>query len=188
MKTNKFIRSFYYFFKRLSNAFKKFFQELFKPKSFLKGEDFENCLRTKVFKKENFELIMKTHDFHENKKDYVESSLYPDYYFRDKNIADNEKNELWVEAKYRENLYKGKIQWCNDKQLARYKEFGKGKEVRIAIGFGGRPKNPEKIYIIPLNEIQYSGLYPNSIAEFEFTDKRKNIIDNLLTRVYNYKK
>ncbi len=184
MKTNKFIRGLYYFFKRLSNAFQKFFQELFKPKSFLKGEDFESCLRTKVFKKENYELIMKTHDFHENKKDYVKSSLHPDYFLRDKNT----NVEFWVEAKYRENLFKGKIKWCTEKQFARYKKFGKEEKVLIAIGFGGRPKNPEKIYLIPLRKIKYHGLYPNSIAEFEFTEKRKNIVDSLLTRMYNYKK
>lgn len=72
----------------------------------MKGDDFEHCLRKKVFTPESYDLVMKTHDFHENKKDYVESSLYPDYLFRDKETNE----EFWVEAKYRENLYHGKIE------------------------------------------------------------------------------
>ena len=79
---NKVIRNFFYIIKRLWNAIRVFFRELFKPTPYLKGENFEKCLRRKVFKKKDYDLVMKTHDYHANQKDYVESSLYPDYLFR----------------------------------------------------------------------------------------------------------
>lgn len=184
MKRKNIFRLLYYISKRLTSATIMYFKEIFKPLSFIKGDDFEKCLRKKVFKKKDYELVMKTHDFHENKTDYVESSLYPDYLFRDK--SDNE--EFWVEAKYRENLYKGKIEWCKPYQFKRYKKLSKQMKVIVAIGFGGRPINPEKIYLIPLDKIKYTGLYPKSIQEYEFDGKRKIFLDRFKDKVYDYNK
>jgi len=115
MDKNRIIRNIFYLIKRIYYALSAFFKELFKPTAFLKGEEFERCLRKKVFKKDNFELVMKTHDFHENNKDYVESSLYPDYLFREK----KSNKEFFIEAKYRENTYQGKVQWCKEYQFRR---------------------------------------------------------------------
>ena len=63
MNWNKIVRNTYYLLKRLLTGLKFFFRELFKPTAFLKGEDFEKCLRKKVFKQSDFDLVMKTHDF-----------------------------------------------------------------------------------------------------------------------------
>jgi len=176
MKKSNTLRILYYLYKRFADGTILFFKSLFKPLSFMKGEDFEKCLRKKVFKKAEYDLIMQTNDFHKNKSDYVESSLYPDYLLRDRSINE----EFWVEAKYREKLYMGKIEWCIPYQFKRYKKLSKQMNVVIAIGFGGRPINPEKIYLIPLNEIQYTGLYPKSIAEYEFDGKWWKISSQIL--------
>ncbi len=103
----------YYLLKRLINSLTVFVQELSKPVSFIKGDDFEKCLRKKIFTKARYELVMKTHDFHVNSEDYVESSLYPDFLFRDK----KSNKEFFVEAKYRENLFQGKVEWCKNINL-----------------------------------------------------------------------
>lgn len=184
MDFNKLIRNVFYLIKRLVNALIAFIKELFKPIAFLKGEDFEKCLRRKVFTKANFELVMKTHDFHENNKDYVESSLYPDYLFRDKKSG----NEFFVEAKYREHLYQGKVNWCKEYQFRRYLKLSKDVRVIIAIGLGGRPDNPKQIFLVPLDKIEYSGLYPKFLAEYEFEEKRKNLLDGLMDKVYDLSK
>lgn len=182
MTSKEFIRSLYYISKRLYTAFSSFFLELTKPLAFVKGDDFEICLRQKVFTAENYDLVMKTHDFHANQKDYVESSLFPDYLFREKETG----NEFWVEAKYRENLYNGKIEWCKPYQLTRYKKLSKEQKVIIAIGFGGRPRNPNKIYLVPLEQIKYTGLYPKPLTQFEFVSKRKNLLDSVMDKAYDY--
>lgn len=184
MNWNKIVRNVYYLFKRLSKGIKLLFNELFKPISFLKGEDFERCLRKKVFPPEHYDLVSKTHDFHENNSDYVESSLYPDYLFRNKETNE----EFWVEAKYRERTFRGKIEWCKPFQLKRYKKLGKNTTVIIAIGYSGRPRNPEKIYLVPLEQVKYTGLYPKALANFEFNGNQKNIFDGLLDKVYDYEK
>lgn len=184
MNKHQIVRLLYYLIKRLYKALFLFFDELFKPTSFLKGEDFEKCLRKIIFVDSKYDLVMKTHDFHVNNQDYVESSLYPDYLFRDKKTNE----EFFVEAKYRENLYQGKINWCKEYQFQRYKKLTKHTKVLVAIGLGGRPTNPKQIFIVPLNKIQGSSLYPDTLQEYEFNEKRKNLMDNLLDHVYDYAK
>lgn len=182
MNWNTIIRNVYYLLKRITKGLTLLLNELTKPTSYLKGDDFETCLRNKVYTNKYFDLVMKTHDFHENQADYVESSLYPDYLFRNKVTGE----EFWVEAKYRENLYKGKIEWCSKYQFKRYKKISNNANVIIAIGFGGRPKNPESIYLIPLQAIEYTGLYPNQLTEYEFKENRKNVLDSVMDKAYNY--
>lgn len=181
MKEKNYSRLFYYVLKRLRNATLALFRELFKPLSFLKGEDFEKCVRTKVFTSDRYDLVMKTHDFYENKKDYVESSLYPDYLFRDKETD----KEFFVEVKYREKLYQDKLQWCNSNQFKRYQKYNSETPTIIAIGFGGRPKNPNQIYLVPLEDIKYNALYESFLKDYLWTGKRKNILDAVKDKVYN---
>jgi hypothetical protein len=162
-----------------------FVQELSKPVSFIKGDDFEKCLRKKIFTKARYELVMKTHDFHVNSEDYVESSLYPDFLFRDK----KSNKEFFVEAKYRENLFQGKVEWCKEYQLRRYRklrnEIPSKIPIIIAIGFGGRPQNPKQIFLVPLDEIKYSSLYPHFLNDYEFEENRKNFLDEFMDKVYD---
>ena len=182
MEKNKLIRHIYYFFKRLFKALEAFYVAFVQPLAALKGEDFERCLRRKVFRREEYDLVMKTHDFHSNQKDYVESSLYPDYLFRDK----RKDKEFFVEAKYREKTYQGKVPWCNESQFRRYKKLSVKTPVVIAIGLGGRPSNPEQIFLVPLDHIEYNSLYPSFLEKYEFKGNRKNVLDFLADKVYDY--
>jgi hypothetical protein len=184
MNWNSLIRNLYYLIKRLYRGIEFLLRELFKPTSFMKGEDFEKCLRQKVFPQDKYDLVMKTHDFHENSQDYVESSLYPDYLFRDR----KKNTEFWVEAKYREKLFEGKVVWCKPFQFKRYQHLDNNLPVIIAIGFGGRPRNPEKIFLVPLEDIKYNALFPRFLQDFEFEGSRKNMIDGVMDKLYNYKK
>jgi hypothetical protein len=183
MSWNKTTRWIYYFLKRFTAAWVKFFKILFTPLSFLKGEDFEKCLRNKVYVKKEYDLVMKTHDFHENQKDYVESSLYPDYLFRNKKT----NKEFWVEAKFRTKLYKGNIEWCSYYQLKRYKKLPKDYNTIIAIGFGGRPKNPDKIYLIPLEDLDNINIHPDKAEKYLFQKPRHTFLDRIKDNFYNYK-
>ncbi|MBC8401992.1 MAG: hypothetical protein H8E14_10930 [Candidatus Marinimicrobia bacterium] len=174
------MRNIYWFIKRIYNALKAFYLEISKPSSFFKGEEFEKCIRKKVFVPSKYELVMKTHDYNENKKDYVESSLYPDYLFR--NLKTGE--EFFVEVKYRERLWDGKLNWCKPYQFKRYKKANLNYKIIIAIGLGGRPRNPESVYLIPLDQIKYDSLNPSFFEKYKFDGKRKGIIDSLFDRVY----
>lgn len=69
---------------KLFRAYKAAKNEITKPESFTKGDDFENYVREIVFPKDRYELIHKTHSYHENKGDYIITvrKFYKSHYFK----------------------------------------------------------------------------------------------------------
>ena len=105
----------------LSKGLNAMIDEALTPESFKMGEKYEIYVREFLFVKNYYDLLERTHNYSTNSKDYVHSSLKPDFKFRDKWT----KKEFYVESKFRTNDYKGKIVWCNDTQLKRYQEYSK---------------------------------------------------------------
>ena len=174
------IRKLYYFNKRVSLAFSSFYQNITKHESIIKGDEFENFVREKIYTSDRYILLHKTHSFSKS-KEFIKSSLYPDFLFKDKKTNE----EFYVEAKYRGKLVNGKIEWCNKEQLDRYKKISKEKKTFIAIGFQGRPTFPEKIYIVNINDINYYDLYPNTIKDYEYKYIKKGLLERLKDKIYN---
>jgi hypothetical protein len=131
------------------------------PESFKMGEKFENYVRDFLFVDNYYDIVERTHNYKTN-KDYVESSLKPDFTFRDRWA----KREFYVEVKFRTGLYKDKISWCNEKQLARYQAFSKTKPSFLILGMGENPKYPEFLSLIPFSEAKYTGLFPSFAEKF----------------------
>ena len=133
------------------------------PESFKKGEAFENFVREKLFISTYYDLVAKTHNYRDNKADFVEVSMQPDYLFRDKRT----KREFYVEVKFRSGFYRDKIEWCKSReQLKRYQIVNKSKPVFLALGIGGEPNNPEYICIIPMEDIKYTGLFESFLNNY----------------------
>ena len=132
------------------------------PESFKMGEKFENYVRKFLFVDNYYDLLERTHDYKTN-KDYVKSSLKPDFTFRDKRT----KKEFYVEVKFRTGLYNNKIVWCNDNQLKRYLEYNKERPVFLILGMGDKPDYPEFLSLIPLTQAKYTGLFPSHAEKFE---------------------
>ena len=156
------------FFDKISKVAKAAMDEALKPESFSKGKDFENYVRKYIFPADRYELIHKTHSYTENKNDYIESTLKPDFLFR----CIETGKEFYVEAKFRSNFYDDKVEWTYPKQLKRYQEINKKKPVFLCLGLYGKPKDPEEIYIIPMSKLKYTGLFESFLMEFDFYPKK----------------
>jgi hypothetical protein len=154
------------FLKKFNKGIKALSNEFTKPDSFVKGEEFEEYVRKYIFPSSHYDLIHKTHDFHSNNGDYVESSLKPDFKFRDK----KNNQEFYVEVKWREGVYyKNKIEWCNDQQLRRYKAIDKNEtRVFIVLGFGDKPVKPHEIILFPVSGCNYNALYDSFLDKYSF--------------------
>ena len=63
------------------SALKSFSNELTKPNSYRKGENFENYIRQYTFNSKYYKLISKTRDYISNKRDYESRSVDPDFLF-----------------------------------------------------------------------------------------------------------
>lgn len=79
-------------------------EEATTPQSFKMGEQFETYVRKCLFIDNYYEILERTHNYKTN-QDYVQSSLKPDFKFRDRQT----KKEFYVEAKFRTGLYNNKI-------------------------------------------------------------------------------
>lgn len=61
-----------------------------------------------------------------------------------------------VECKWRSSAKDGEIQWSYEAQRERYEKYAKENDldVFVAIGVGGEPANPDKLYIVPLSSLK----------------------------------
>lgn len=149
---------------KISRITKAAINEAKKPKSFVKGDEFEKYVREVAFPKDKYDLVHKTHSYQENKSDYIESTLYPDFLFRCKKTG----NEFYIEAKFRSGFFKDKVEWSNKAQIKRYKEVNKKNPVFLFLGLEGSPKNPKYVFLIPISKLKYTGLYESFLNDFEF--------------------
>jgi hypothetical protein len=129
-----------------------------------KGQYFEAFV-CKLFPRDDFDVVHATtarNDLYGRK---VLEAQEPDFKFHHKSSG----HYFWVECKYRTTLYDGKIKWAERWQMERYQQFQRvhrPEKVYVIIGFGGEPGNPESLYSIPLDEIQYPRLLPTSIEKY----------------------
>jgi hypothetical protein len=127
--------------------------------SVIKGSGFEDFVMNK-FDKQYFSIVEKTHHFTGIGERYIESNLNPDFIFR----HEPTKTLFAVEAKYRSSLNKnGMLEWCNQDQLNRYRNFAfvRAIPIYIAIGLYGMGNNPQEFYMIRLEVAKYPALYPS---------------------------
>jgi len=136
--------------------------EINKPESYVKGEDFERYVSTKLFPAEKYELLHQTHNYTTNKERYVDESKEPDFKFRSK----INNKEFYVEAKYRKYYHENAIPWCNEYQLKRYQTIDKDIPVFIVLAVGGEPSSPDELFLIPMRNIKYTTLFRSFLTKY----------------------
>jgi hypothetical protein len=142
--------------------------EINTPQSFKDGQRFEDYVEEYLFISKYYDLLEKTHNYQTNSKHYVESSLNPDFMFRDRYT----NREFYVEAKFRAHLYNNKLVWCNNEQMQRYQNINKFIPVFLILGDGGKPNWPDYLSLIPLSKAKYTGLFPWFVDQFEIEPER----------------
>jgi len=145
-----------------TRAIKAVWNEVNKPETFVKGDEFEEYVRKNIFPPNEYELLAKTHDYISNKKDYVQSSMEPDFKFRSRKKG----KVFFVEAKYRSAYFDGKIE-CKSYQISRYRDINKVTPVYVVVGIGNVPSSPEHIFLMPVKCIKYVQLFRNFLKEYE---------------------
>lgn len=147
----------------LTRVVQKVVDEIEKPEGFVKGDEFESFVRTHLFPKEKYIILQKTHDYADNKDDFIESSKEPDFKFR----ASKSGRDFYVEAKYRSDFYRDAVEWCKPYQLRRYQDINKKTPVCIVIGVGGNAGSPEQVFLIPIKDAIYTKLFCSFLRKFE---------------------
>jgi len=156
-------------FQKLVRGTKAFVKEISTPESFVSGKGFEDHVDM-MFPKNEWKLIKKTHDYQSNIERFEDKSKEPDFLFQ----HIRSKRFVNIECKFRSRPFKDKIEWCKYYQFKRYKEIdNKYRNVYIILGFGGTATNPREIFRIPMSEIKYTALYPNSIRKYKVRNNHR---------------
>lgn len=171
--------------RKITRVLEQIVDEVTKPQSFQQGEDFENYVRKYMFPQRDYDLIHRTRDYASNHRDFAESSLLPDFQFRDKRT----KNEFFVECKFRSGLLseEDKLEWCNYEQLKRYKAIDAKTPVIIALGIGPEGSDPDNLCLFPLASTKWTGLYPSFLNSNAFYLK-KPVFSGYLQQMIGKKK
>lgn len=110
---------------------------------------------------------------------YLIDCVYPDIEM-ELVFIDKRNYRFAVECKWRQGFRNGVIKWANDKKICHYRMFQD--QVRIpvfiAIGIGGKPDNPEKMFLTPLNSIHMKNyLSESDLIPFERNPRQRFYYD-----------
>lgn len=130
-----------------------------------KGDMFEGFVASK-FNKKNFKLIEWAGDKYYNGV-FAETTLHPDLKFRFKTIG--VEQEFSIECKYRSHFTGECIEWALEKQMQNYRQYQKEQEIPVfvAIGVGGKPNNPDELFLIPLKHIEENILHQSMLKKYK---------------------
>lgn len=97
---------------------------------------------------------------------YPLSNLDPDLDFIYKDTTRQES--FAVECKWRQRFINGSVKLAEERKLMRYRDYqkSKGYPVFVVLGLGGTASQPEKLYIIPLNEIKSEFLSEQQLLKY----------------------
>lgn len=121
-----------------------------------KGDEFEKYIMRKLSQNKYFTVKEATSDKGFDVGVYVEANVHPDFVV-EFNWKEKKINKLFaVECKWRQSLFSGYFCWASLNQIQRYEKFSSERQmpVFLALGLGGSPSDPEKFYIIPLDDVR----------------------------------
>lgn len=143
------------------------------------GNDFEGYIAD-IMKDQGFCLIEWNQGYTSPGGAFAQDSLKPDFLV---SISENGIDLVfWIECKYRSSLGKNGF-IIPDFQIERYRKIQREtkRKVLIVLGLAGSPKDPDNLFIIPLdNIVRYKGVKPQFLSCFELRDRstfRKHIAD-----------
>jgi hypothetical protein len=125
--------------------------QVYQPDSFEKGRLFEDYI-IKLFNENSFKLLAWRHAKNSYNQILPLSYSYPDLELV---FVGAKRHRFAVECKWRREFKGGRIKWAEDYQIRIYQqyEYKNRIPVFIAIGLGGEPSKPEKLFVTPLCNI-----------------------------------
>ena len=140
----------------------------------IKGSRFEGYVED-LFRKNKEWKVERDNSYRKLRKGWVESYSNPDFVF----IHRRTNQKIAVECKYKEKEYE-RVFWAYEDQIEHYQNFSTKEKMPVfaVIGIGGRPRNPRRLFLVPLHLIKYPDIKLDYLEKFE-RDPRKNfVVDN----------
>ncbi|MEK9135384.1 MAG: hypothetical protein AAB451_03800 [Patescibacteria group bacterium] len=143
----------------------------YKRRQIKKGRDFENYVEN-LFSQNEWAIEQKNK--FEKLSRWIESKNNPDFIFRNKKT----NKRLAVECKYLSKQAK-KFWWAKNYQIENYQNFSQKENIPVfvVLGIGGRPKNPKRVFLVPLNQIKYPDVKMEYLGKFEREPRKSFSVD-----------
>lgn len=153
------------------------------PDSYEKGRLFEEYV-IKLFNERHFKLK----EWRMSAK-AIEGNLPSDHYLPDLELIfmGMRNHRFAVECKWKKNFFKGQIEWANQRKINVYKKFQNDERaiVFVAIGIGGEPSNPEKLFVTPLDMIcNMTWLSESDLLQFKRKPTHRFFYDTVQLRLW----
>lgn len=152
--------------------------------SYEKGYLFEKFV-IGLFNERNF----RRKEYRESKRIIEGTTLLPDHYYPDIELIFLGKKKYFfaVECKWRKSLQNGMITWAKEHQIRRYEEFQSCKRmpVFIAIGIGGEPYAPEKLFVTPFEKIKGSSqVFESDLIPYKRKPSHRFFFDTVQLKLF----
>jgi len=102
-------------------------------------------------------------------------------------FSGSKKYRFAVECKWKAEFKDGKIEWASKSKIDRYTKFENEKRIPVfvAIGIGGEPSNPEKLFVTPLCNISnQSEVYESALIPYSRKPSRRFFFDTVQLRLW----
>lgn len=140
------------------------------------GNAFENFIANLFADKSTFKVLEWNQGTTSTEGVYAENDKNPD--FKINQTFKKSGLEYWVECKYRSQPDDGTI-LIKQYQLNRYRGIQRSSHIKIfvAIGVGGDPRNPDTLYIVPLDSIKDENILLAEISRFKINKTGRAFAD-----------
>ncbi len=132
------------------------------------GYEFEKYVYD-LFPKSKFDFEKTPTRYEDAIDNDIETNNKPDLCVRIKNT----KFKIWIECKFVKDFVKNgdylNLNWTIKSKLERYKKFEETvkEPVYVAIGVGGMSDNPNRLFLIPLRDIEHEVIFESIYVMYE---------------------
>jgi len=151
--------------------------------SYEKGRLFEEYV-IQLFNEDNFKVIKRRKSEKLEDRALLQDCANPDLELI---FGRYSKHHFAVECKWRKKFIKGKITWASDYQICSYQDFENQCRIPvfIAIGIGGEPSRPERLFVTPLRNIEmYSEVYEADLILYNRKPTSKFFYDTVQLKLF----
>lgn len=150
-----------------------------------KGHDFEDYVISLFDNKSGkFKLVEWRSDKRASNGMFALSNSYPDLEFV---FIGNQRHRFAIECKWREKFIEGKIRWAYKYQIRNYEQYQNEKRIPVfvAIGVGGAPSHPEKLFVTPICHISmYTEVYECNLISFSRNPRHRFFYDTTQLKLF----
>jgi len=148
-----------------------------------KGHDFEDYIIT-LFNAKKFKLLEWRNSKQASNGAFPLNNSYPDLEFI---FVGKKKYKFAVECKWRDKFQDGKIEWATKNKIKIYIQYQKQQRIPvfIAIGVGGKPSNPQKLFVTPIDIICKScDVYEHELIEYSRKPTRRFFYNTVQPKLF----